>query len=252
MDNTGIKKLLLKLESPDNVKKELLISNDLNFNIKGMFDVPLWSPTLQEYRDANKKQPKIEPSENIKEVDNGGKKGFKLEDIEENSPEISRDPELGENSELTPEEKQTQKDFANLIVLIGDMGVNFGISALTKYEVKERESDNSMRRKQLERSCIKIMNHYNFVPNMWTELLTVFSAYGLQKYNSLELKQEKKKVERRGRKTKKVDPEKQNDILNENINKIQGEEKEGIKPEPKKTLPSDNMGIIHMITNQAN
>ncbi len=96
------------------------------------------------------------------------------------------------------------------------------------------------------------MNHYSFVPNMWTELLTVFSAYGLQKYNSLELKQEKKKVERRGRKTKKVDPEKQNDILNQNINKIQGEEIEEIKPEEKKPLPSDNMGIIQMITNQAN
>jgi len=252
MERTDIKILLKNLDSPDNIKKQLISQGTLDFDIKGMFDAKLWSPTLEEFRGSKKKQEKIEPTENIKPVNNEGRKGFKIEELAGDKTDGSSPENEGNENEdpvkHSPEEIQTQKDFANLVVLISDMGVNFGIKAFTKYEVQEKDSDNAMRRKQLERSCIKIMNKYEFVPNVWTELLTVLSAYGLQKYSALEPKATRKK--KLGRKTKKVDQENQSQAIERNINYMQRDNStqppEGPK-EDRKPIQKDNIGIIDML-----
>ena len=259
-----INNLLNKLDAPDNIKEEVKVSNSYEFDMDTMFEEQTWSTTLQEHRDEGKGNEEIVPNENIEESIKEGKKSFRLGDKtneekkDENNEGITPfnggsnidEPE----AELSAEEIQTQKDFANLTVLLFDMGVNFTVELTTKFEVKEKESDNTLRRKQLERSCIKIMNHYDFVPNMWTELLTVLSAYGMQKFNSLEKKEDKKK--KRGRRTKKVTPESHNEKMNQGIDRINKDPKEQV-PAPEKTetkeakkLPLDNIGVVAMMTSQ--
>jgi len=154
---------------------------NLSFDINNMFEAETWSTTLEDHRN-NKTAPKND--------------SFSLDDLENDPKKINtKDPESFEDPKQVDEDvKETREDLANLVILLFDIGVNTSIKTFTNYEIKENETENSKKRKQLERVCVKIFDKYDFQPNIWTEFLAVLSVYGLQKYQSLEQQQQKTQV----------------------------------------------------------